>query len=50
MLFVFNLTSNRNITYANEDTVLAIVLVDATEQPIERPKKDNAGVTHRKRI
>jgi len=27
------------------DTVIEIVLVDATEQPIERPKKDNAGIT-----
>jgi len=27
------------------DTVIEIVLVDATEQPIERPKKDKAGIT-----
>ncbi len=27
------------------DDVFEIVLVDATEQPIERPKKDNAGIT-----
>jgi len=27
------------------DTVIEIVLVAATEQPIERPKKDNAGIT-----
>src|SRR5512140_2709823 len=27
------------------DPVIEIVLVDATEQPIERPKKDNAGIT-----
>ena len=27
------------------DTIIEIVLVDATEQPIERPKKDNAGIT-----
>jgi hypothetical protein len=26
------------------DTVIEIVLVDVTEQPIERPKKDNAGI------
>jgi hypothetical protein len=26
-------------------TLIEIVLVDATEQPIERPKKDNAGIT-----
>jgi hypothetical protein len=25
------------------DTVIEIVLVDATEEPIEHPKKDNAG-------
>lgn len=31
------------------DTVIEIVLVDATEQPIERPKKDNAGITVAKR-
>jgi DDE superfamily endonuclease len=28
-------------------TVIEIVLVDATEQPIERPKKDNAGISKR---
>ena len=31
------------------DTVIEIVLVDATEQPIERPKKDNTGITVAKR-
>lgn len=31
------------------DTVIEIVLVDATEQPIERPKKGNAGITAAKR-
>ena len=31
------------------DTILEIVLVDATEQPIERPKKDNVGITAAKR-
>jgi hypothetical protein len=31
------------------DTVIEIVLVDVTEQPIERPKKDNAGITAAKR-
>jgi hypothetical protein len=31
------------------DTVIEIVLVDATEQPIERPKKDNTGITAAKR-
>jgi hypothetical protein len=31
------------------DTVIEIVLVDVTEQPIERPKKDNAGITVAKR-
>jgi hypothetical protein len=31
------------------DTVIEIVLVDATEQPIERPKKDSAGITAAKR-
>jgi hypothetical protein len=31
------------------DTLIEIVLVDATEQPIERPKKGNAGTTAAKR-
>jgi hypothetical protein len=31
------------------ETVIEIVLVDATEQPIERPKKDNAGIIVAKR-
>jgi hypothetical protein len=31
------------------DTIIEVVLVDATEQPIERPKKDNAGITAVKR-
>ena len=31
------------------DTAIEIVLVDATEQPIERPKKDKAGITVTKR-
>ena len=31
------------------DTIIEIVLVDVTEQPIERPKKDNAGITAAKR-
>ena len=31
------------------DTVIEIVLVDATEQPIECPKKDNAGTIAAKR-
>ena len=31
------------------DTVIEILLVDATEQPIERPKKDNAGIIAAKR-
>ena len=31
------------------DTVIEIVLVDATEQPIERPKKDNATIIAVKR-
>jgi len=31
------------------DTLIEIVLVDATEQPIERPKKDSAGTTAAKR-
>ena len=33
----------------SSDTLIEIVLVDATEQPIERPKKDNAGITAAKR-
>jgi hypothetical protein len=31
------------------DTVIEVVLVDVTEQPIERPKKDNAGTIAAKR-
>ena len=31
------------------DTMIEIVLVDATEQPIERPKKDSAGIIVAKR-
>jgi len=31
------------------DTIFEIVLVDATEQPIERPKKDKNGITVVKR-
>ncbi len=31
------------------DTVIEVVLVDATEQPVERPKKGNAGITVAKR-
>ena len=31
------------------DTILEIVLVDATEQPIERPKKDKSAITAVKR-
>lgn len=27
------------------DTVIEVVLIDVTEQPIERPKKDNAGIS-----
>ena len=31
------------------ETVFEVVLIDATEQPIERPKKDNAGIIAAKR-
>ena len=31
------------------DTIFEIVLVDATEQPVERPKKDKNGITAAKR-
>jgi len=31
------------------DTVIEIIVVDATEQPIERPKKSNADITAAKR-
>ena len=31
------------------DTIFEIVLVDATEQPVERPKKDRNGITAVKR-
>ena len=33
----------------SSDTGIEIVLVDATEQPIERPKKDKKGITAAKR-
>ena len=33
----------------NNETTIEVVLVDVTEQPIERPKKDNAGITAAKR-
>ena len=33
----------------SSDTVIEIVLVDATEQPVERPKKDKNGITAAKR-
>jgi hypothetical protein len=31
------------------DTLIEVVLIDATEQPIERPKKSKAGTTAEKR-
>ena len=31
------------------DTLIEVVLIDATEQPIERPKKSNASITAAKR-
>ena len=31
------------------DTLIEVVLIDATEQPIERPKKSSAGTTAAKR-
>jgi len=31
------------------DTVIEVVLLDVTEQPVERPKKDNADTTVAKR-
>jgi len=33
----------------NSETTIEVVLVDVTEQPIERPKKDNAGIIVAKR-
>lgn len=33
----------------SSETLIDVVLVDATEQPIERPKKDNGGITAAKR-
>jgi hypothetical protein len=33
----------------SSDTAIEIVLVDATEQPIERPQKNNASITVAKR-
>jgi hypothetical protein len=31
------------------DTLIEVVLIDATEQPIERPKKSNVGITVERR-
>jgi hypothetical protein len=33
----------------SSDTLIEIVVVDVTEQPVERPKKDNASITAAKR-
>ena len=33
----------------SSETTIEVVLVDVTEQPIERPKKDNVGITAAKR-
>ena len=33
----------------SSDTLIEVVLMDATEQPIERPKKDKKGITAAKR-
>ncbi len=33
----------------SSETIIEVVLVDVTEQPIERPQKDNAGITAVKR-
>jgi hypothetical protein len=38
----------KNVLQASE-TVRELVVIDATEQPIERPQKDNAGTTVAKR-
>jgi hypothetical protein len=38
----------KKVLQSNETTI-EIVLVDATEQPIERPKKDKKGITAAKR-
>ena len=35
--------------FQSSDLDIEVVLIDATEQPIERPKKDNAGITAAKR-
>jgi hypothetical protein len=35
--------------FQSSDIEIEVVLIDATEQPIERPKKDNAGITAAKR-
>mgnify|MGYP001565144110 FL=1 len=43
----FHLPGRKALQPSN--TIIEIVLVDATEQPIERPKKDNAGITAAKR-
>ena len=33
----------------SSDTVIEVVLIDATEQPIERPKKSNDSITVERR-
>ncbi len=43
----FHLPGKKALQPSN--TVIEIVLVDATEQPIERPQKDKAGITAAKR-
>ena len=35
--------------FQSSDIEIEVVLIDATEQPVERPKKDNAGITAVKR-
>ena len=35
--------------FQSSDLEIEVVLIDATEQPVERPKKDNAGITAVKR-
>lgn len=36
-------------SFKSSDTLIEVVLIDATEQPIERPKKSNVNTTAEKR-
>ena len=45
----FTLPGKKSLTASDSDTVIEVVLVDASESPIERPKKVNASSTAARR-